>query len=83
VNVVAGECERHLIQAGGFLERELLDRPLRCTDRVRDRPLGVTARQRCEEVVRQLGEVGLEIIGVEALEGLADPGGAAERDEPP
>jgi len=42
LNVVAGERERHLVEPRSLLERELPDRPFRCSDRIGQCPLRLT-----------------------------------------
>src|SRR5439155_16702425 len=85
LDVVFDEGQRHLVQTGGLLEGELSDRPLGRAERMAQCLLPVAARQCGEEVVRELGQMGLRIGGVEILQRVSNlmvklrPPGAGER----
>ena len=78
VRVLVDERQRHLVEARGFLVGELGGRSVAGAAGVVDGLVGHAGRRRGEEVVGQLGEVGLEIGGVDRLERLGGmPGEAA------
>ncbi len=65
-----GDVERALVQSRGLLVGELHDGPLRRPRRVDDRALGAALGRRLQEVVGDLGEVRLEVVGVGLLQRL-------------
>ena len=66
------EPERHAVQSNGLLVGELRGGPIAGAPRVLDRLARRRRAGRGEEVVRQLGEMGLRIGGIDRLERLAD-----------
>jgi hypothetical protein len=67
-----GHVERALVQARGLLVGELHDGPLRRARRVVDRALGATLGRRLQVVMRDHGEVLLEVVAVRLLQRLGD-----------
>ena len=65
--------EGHAEEPGGLLVREQMRCALAGQPCVGGGALGVADRQRLEEMVRELGEVRLRVIGVELLERRCDP----------
>ena len=65
--------ERHLVQPDRLLVREQSDRARRRAPGVADRLVTGSARGGLEEVMRELGEVGVELGFVEDLQRLAHP----------
>ena len=67
-----GDVERALVEPRRLLVGELDDGALRGPRRVVDRPLGAALGRGLQEVVGDLREVRLELVGVALLERLGD-----------